>query len=63
MTLPNLEVAVLVEKDVAGLQVTMDDASRVNLLEGAKNLVQEVLNVLGLQLLLRLDDPIEVCLH
>jgi hypothetical protein len=51
-TLPNLQVAVLVEQDVAGLQVTMDDASRVNVLEGAKNLVQEVLDVLCLQLLL-----------
>lgn len=45
--LPYLKVAVLVEQNIAWLQVTMDDICRVQKLERSQDLVNEVLNVLG----------------
>ena len=41
----------------------MYDPSRVNVLEGPEDLIEEVLNVLDLQLLLGLDHPVQVGLH
>lgn len=45
----DLQVAVLVDENVGRLQVPVDDASRVNILEAAENLVEEVLDELLLQ--------------
>jgi len=45
----NLQVAVLVDQDVAGLQVTVDNTSRVNVFQTTKDLVEEVLNELLLK--------------
>jgi hypothetical protein len=45
----DLEVAVLVDENVGGFKVAVDDAGRVNVLEAAENLVQEVLDELLLQ--------------
>ena len=45
--LPNLEVAVFIEQNIAWLQITMDDICRVQKLERSQDLVNEVLNVLG----------------
>lgn len=45
----NLEVTVLVDEDVRGLQVTVDDAGRVDVLQSTEDLVQEVLDELLLQ--------------
>ena len=45
----DLEVTVLVDEDVRGLQVTVDDAGRVDVLQSTEDLVQEVLDELLLQ--------------
>lgn len=45
----DLEVAVLVDENVGRFEVAVDDAGRVDVLEAAKNLVQEVLDELLLQ--------------
>jgi hypothetical protein len=45
----HLEVTVLVDKDVRGLEITMDDTGRVDVLEPAEDLVEEVLDELLLK--------------
>lgn len=45
----DLQIAVLVDENVAWLQVTVDDTGRVNVLETSEDLVQEVLNELLLE--------------
>ena len=45
----DLEVAVLVDEDVAGLEVAVHDAGRVHVLESAQDLVEEVLYELFLE--------------
>ena len=63
MNLPNLEITVLVEQDVRWLEIPVNDVRRMQVLESAKHLVDEVLHVLDLQLLLRSYHSIEVGLH
>jgi hypothetical protein len=45
----DLQVTVLVDEDVAGLQVAVHDAGRVHVLQAAQDLVEEVLDELLLQ--------------
>lgn len=45
----NLQVAVLVDEDVGRLEIAMDDAGGVDILQSAENLVQEVLYELLLE--------------
>ena len=61
--LPNLQVAVLIEENIAGLQVAVDDVGGVEEFEGAQHLVDEILNVLGEQLLPRSNHSTQICLH
>ena len=51
LDLPDFQVAVLVKKNVARLQVTMNDVSRVQELECSQNLVDKILNVFSKKLL------------
>lgn len=41
----DLEVTILIDEDVGGFQVSMDDAGRVDVLQPPKDLVQKVLRV------------------
>ncbi|KAM0859882.1 hypothetical protein ACQ4PT_046899 [Festuca glaucescens] len=59
----DLEVAVGVEEQVAGLEVPVDHVRRVDVLEPAQQLVQEVLTVLLGEFLVRADDVVEVRVH
>ena len=59
----NLQITVLVEQDVAGFQVPVDYIRRVEELEGAKYLIDEILDVLGEQLLPGADDATQISLH
>ena len=61
--LPNLQVAVLIEQNIARLQIAMDDVGGVEEFEGAQHLVDEILNVLSEQLLPRPDHSTQICLH
>ena len=45
--LPYLQVTVLVKKNIAGFQITMDNVGRVKELERSQDLVDKVLDVLG----------------
>lgn len=45
----DLQVAVLVHENITRLQVPVDDAGRVDILEPAQDLVEEVLDELGLE--------------
>jgi hypothetical protein len=46
---PYLEITVFVDENVGGLEVTVDNACRVDILETAENLVEEVLDKLLLE--------------
>ena len=61
--LPYFQLTVLVQENVARLQVSVNNVGGVEILESTKHLVDEVLLVLDLQLLLGLDDTIQVGLH
>lgn len=63
MDLPNFQIAILVQEDVARLKVTVYDVGRVQELEGSENLVDEVLNVLGQKLLSRANHFAQISLH
>jgi hypothetical protein len=58
-----LEVAVGVQQQVRGLQVSVQHIGRVHVLEGLEDLVDEVLDVVYAERLLRVDDPVQVSLH
>jgi len=47
----DLEVTVGVNKEVPGLEITMINASRMNVLESSQNLIQEELDVIVCKLL------------
>lgn len=47
----NLEHAIAVHQQVAGLDVAMKDAGRVQILEAAKNLVEKHFDVISRQVL------------
>jgi hypothetical protein len=61
--IPYLEVAVLIQQDVTRLKVSVYDPSRVDVLEGSEDLIEEVLDMLYLQFLLGLDHSVQVGLH
>ena len=63
MSLPNFQIAVLVQENVARLKITVYDVGRVEELKGSENLVDEVLNVLCQELLSRANDPAQISLH
>lgn len=56
----DLEIAILVYQDVAGLQVSVDHPRRVHVFEPPEDLVQEVLHELFLQRS-SLQQPVQVC--
>ena len=45
--LPNLKIAIFVQQDIGGLQVSVDDTGRVEEFKSAEHLVDEVLNMLS----------------
>ena len=55
----DLEVAVLVDQDVAGLEVAVDDARGVHVLETTQDLIQKVLHELLLERP-RLQQPVQI---
>ena len=61
--LPDFEVAVLVQEDVARFQVAMDDIGGVQEFEGTEDLVDEVLDVLGQKLLSGANHSAQISLH
>ena len=63
MSLPNFQIAVLVQENVARLKITVYDVGRVEELKGSENLVDEVLNVLCEKLLSRANHPAQISLH
>ena len=58
----NLEIASCVQQQVTGLQVTMEDIGRVDILEAPENLVEKVANVVITESL-GLEQLVEVSLH
>jgi hypothetical protein len=52
LSLPYLEVTVFVQQDITGLQISVNDSCRVDVLECSQNLVKEVLDMLNLKFLL-----------
>ena len=58
----NLEIASCVQQQVTGLQVTMEDIGRVDVLEAPENLVEKVANVVITESL-GLEQLVEVSLH
>mmetsp|Transcript_10237 Transcript_10237/g.32369 ORF Transcript_10237/g.32369 Transcript_10237/m.32369 type:complete len:307 (-) Transcript_10237:291-1211(-) len=58
-----LEVAVLVDKQVAGLEVAVEDVGGVQRVHAAHDLVEEVAKVLVLERLLGVDDVVQVRVH
>jgi hypothetical protein len=59
----NLQITVAVDEQISGLQVTKNDAARVDVLETAKNLVQKELYMLIAQHLVGLDNLSKISLH
>jgi hypothetical protein len=59
----NLELTTFVEKDIAGLQVSVDDVGRVKVVAATQELVHKVLHVLVGKLLSRVNDSMHVSLH
>ena len=59
----DFEVAVLVEQEVAGLEVAVDDVGGVDVEAAAEELVHKVLAVIVRQVLARVDDSVHVGLH
>jgi len=58
LNLPDFEVTVLVQQNVTRLEISMNNIGRVQVLKSAQDLVDEVLDVLDLQLLLRTDNSV-----
>ena len=59
----NLQLAVGIDKQVAGLEIAVQDVGRVNVLETAENLVDEGLEVGVGQGLATADDSCKITLH
>mmetsp|Transcript_84442 Transcript_84442/g.225631 ORF Transcript_84442/g.225631 Transcript_84442/m.225631 type:complete len:216 (-) Transcript_84442:51-698(-) len=59
----NLQVTVLVHQDVRGLQIPVNHVGRVQVLQPAKDLVDEILEMLVAERLLGIDHPVQVGLH
>ena len=59
----DLEDAVGVDEEVAGLDITVHDFGRVEVLDPAQQLVEEHLDVVGREVLRRDDDLVQVRLH
>jgi len=58
LNLPDFEITVLVQQNVTRLEISMNNIGRVQVLKSAQDLVDEVLDVLDLQLLLRTDNSV-----
>jgi len=54
----DFEITVLVQQNVTRLEISMNNIGRVQVLKSAQDLVDEVLDVLDLQLLLRTDNSV-----
>jgi len=63
LDLPDFEVAVLVQENVAWLKVAMDDIGRVQEFEGSEDLVDEVLDMLSQKLLSGANHSAQISLH
>ena len=61
--LPNLQVTILIKKNVAGFQITMNNVGWVEELERSQDLVDKVLDVLGEKLLSWTDNTWQVRFH
>ena len=59
----DLELAVAVDEEVTGLEVAVEYARRVYVLEPPEDLVEEVLDVLVTERLHGVDDVMEIALH
>ena len=59
----NSKMAILIDKKVAGLQVTVNNIGRVDVLQPPQYLIQKVADVFLTQLLVRIDNPMEVTFH
>ena len=58
----DFEIAVGIEQQVGGFQVTVEDVGRMHCLEGAEGLVNEVLAVVVGEVL-RANDTVHICFH
>lgn len=58
----HLEVAVRIEEEIRGLEVAMEDISRMECLEGTKGLVNEILTVIIAERL-GSDNTVKVSFH
>jgi hypothetical protein len=56
--IPDFEITILIEEDIARLKITMDDACGMNIFESPKHLIEEVLNVFDFKLLFRLNHAV-----
>ena len=59
----NLERAVLVEEQVGGFQITMDDVGRVHVITSGQHLEHEVLHMVVSQVLSGVNNAVHVSLH
>ena len=59
----NLQVTIRVHQQIRWFQITMDDFRRVNVLETAEDLVDEVLRVINRELLFRVNDSMQIGFH
>lgn len=58
----HLQIAIGIEEQVAGLEISMDDIGGVNRLQGSQDLVGEILSMVVRELL-RSNDSVQVRLH
>lgn len=56
-------MTILIDQNVAGLQVSVYDIGWVDVFQSTQYLIQEVANVFFTQLLLRVDDAMQITLH
>jgi hypothetical protein len=59
----NFDETIRVDEKIGRLQVTMEDISRVDVLESSQDLVREALDVIVRELLVRGDDMGQVSVH
>lgn len=59
----DLQITVLIEQQIAGLQVPMNHVGRVDVKQPTQSLVHEILNVLVGQLLLGVDHSMKIRFH
>ena len=59
----NLEQTIAIDKQVAGLDIAMNDTSRVQLFDATQDLVQEELDMVLCEHLWTRDDFVKIALH